>query len=418
MFNMSRIFIVVIVLCLIDFYVFRTFQNQFSALSNYLKYSIYSLYWSIPILIIILTFYFFSKGFPSEIKSYKLIFFVTTLLVLFYLPKLFIIAFQLIEDLGKIIAWLINKMSKPEGMVYLASKSVLRSFVVGRIGLLISIIPFLSVIYGVAFGRYNFNVNHINLSFKNLPPAFDGLKIVQFSDFHTGSLDGHQDKFRKAFEIINKQNPDILVFTGDMVNNYANEAVPWIALISDLKAKYAKLSILGNHDYGDYSGWPSEEAKKANLDKLTEYHKKMGFNLLLNQAFILKRDSQSIAILGVENWGEKPFPQYGKLDLAIEEAKNIPFKILLSHDPTHWQYQVKGKNDIALTLSGHTHAMQLAINIGGFSWSPVSIKYPRWKGLYSENGQYLYVNIGLGYIGFPGRVGANPEITVFELKRK
>jgi len=415
---MSRIFIVVIILCLIDLYVFRTFQNQFSALPNYVKYSIYYVYWSIPLIIIFLTIYFFSKGFPSEIRSYKLIFFVTTLLVLFYLPKLFIIAFQLIEDLGKIIAWLINKMSKPEGMIYLASKSVLRSFVIGRIGLLISIIPFLSVIYGVAFGRYNFDVNHINLSFENLPQAFDGLKIVQFSDFHTGSLDGHQDKFKKAFEIINNQNPDILVFTGDMVNNYADEAVPWIAMISELKAKYAKLSILGNHDYGDYSEWSSEEAKKANLDKLKDYHKKMGFKLLLNQAFILKRDSQSIAILGVENWGEKPFPQYGQLNLALEEAKNIPFKILLSHDPTHWQYQVKGKTDIALTLSGHTHAMQLAINIGGFSWSPVSLKYPRWKGLYSENGQYLYVNIGLGYIGFPGRVGANPEITVFELKRK
>jgi hypothetical protein len=318
--------------------------------------------------------------------------------------------------LGKFFAWALKKMSQQESVVYLKAEKISRSIIIGRIGLFMAIIPFFAVLYGIVHGRYNFTVNHVQLQFDSLPKSFHGFKIVHFSDFHAGSLTGQQKNFKEAFDLINGQNADLLVFTGDMVNNRANEAEAWVEMFSALTANKGKFSVLGNHDYGDYARWDSPEDKEANLELLKKIHKDMGFRLLLNEGVIIEHDGDSIALLGVENWGEKPFPQHGRLDLAIQEVSHIPFKVLLSHDPTHWEYQVKSKTNINLTLSGHTHGMQLAVNFAGFSWSPVSLKYPRWKGLHNENGQYLYINIGLGYIGFPGRVGTDPEITVIELK--
>lgn len=256
--------------------------------------------------------------------------------------------------------------------------------------------------------------------FGNLLENFDGFRIVQFSDLHIGSLKGHEDKLITAIDLINAQKPDVIFFTGDIVNNLAIELDGWENILSKLNARYGVFSILGNHDYGDYFPWKNKEDKKENLEDLKNRHKKMGFKLLLNNAEIIEKSGEKIAVLGVENWGKRPFPQYGKLDKALERAGDTEFKILLSHDPTHFDEQVAGKTDIALTLSGHTHGMQFALNFGGIKWSPVSWKYPKWRGLYQNKntGQYLYVNIGLGYIGFPGRVGTDPEITVFELKTK
>jgi len=413
---MSRFFFVFLILIAIDFYVFRTFQNQLSSGTNFVRYLVYSIFWTIPLMLIILSYLAVQNNQNGSLEPGNLIFYIATSFIVLYLPKIFIGSFQLVEDITKFIAWVLKSISRNDSVLHLKSNLYLKSFLIGRIGLIVALIPFVSLIYGVAHGRFNFEVKNVVIPFHNLPKEFDGFKIVQFSDFHAGSLNGNQENFKKAFDLINKQNADIIVFTGDMVNNKAKEVIDWMGLFSGLEAKNGKFSILGNHDYGDYGTWPSEEAKIANLDSLKQYHKKMGFNLLLNQSHIFERNGQSIALLGVENWGEKPFPQHGRLDLALAESKNIPFKVLLSHDPSHWDHEVKGKTDIALTLSGHTHGMQIAINFGSFSWSPVSIKYPRWKGLYKENNQYLYVNIGLGYIGYLGRVGTNPEITVFELK--
>jgi uncharacterized protein len=369
-------------------------------------------------MLVLLSIIYFNFHKSVNFRPDYLVFYLGTCFVLFYVPKLFIASFQLFEDVTRLIAWIMKSASKPETFIHIKACQYLKSFVIGKIGVFFSIIPLLSIIYGIALGRYNFEVKNVVLPFKNLPEKFDGFKILQFSDFHSGSLINQQGKFKKAFELINLQNPDIIVFTGDMVNSSAYELEGWVDLLAGLKAKHGKFSILGNHDYGDYRAWNSVEEKVADHELLKAYQKKMGFTLLLNQSCIIERDSQAIALLGIENWGEKPFPQYGRLDLALNESKNIPFKILLSHDPSLWKAHVAGKTDIALTLSGHTHGMQLAINIGDFSWSPVSLKYPEWKGIYSEKGQYLYVNIGLGYIGFPGRVGTNPEITVFELKHE
>lgn len=411
------IFLIVLILSL-DFYVFRTFQNQFSGLSGHFKYPIYTLFWLVPAFLLISTLIILFSAKDQEFRPDKLAFYLVSAMVLFYLPKLFIVFFQGIEDLGKFIAWTLKKLSQQESLVYIKAENISRSIIIGRIGLIIAIIPFFAVLYGIVHGRFNFTVNHVQLQFDQLPKAFHGFKIVHFSDFHAGSLAGQQKNFKKAFDLINKQNADLLVFTGDMVNNRANEAEAWVDMFSALKASKGKYSILGNHDYGDYARWDKPEDKSANLELLKKIHKDMGFRLLLNEGIIITNDSDSIALIGVENWGEKPFPQHGRLDLALQEVAHIPFKVLLSHDPTHWEYQVKSKTDIDLTLSGHTHGMQLAFNFAGFSWSPVSLKYPRWKGLHNENGQYLYINIGLGYIGFPGRVGTDPEITVIELNSR
>ncbi len=415
---MFRFIFVFLFLLFIDWYVFRAFRNQFSSVVPGLKITIYSIYWLIPLIFIAVAIYFSLMRNSIDFRSNKLFIYLGAILVLCYLPKLFILFFQAIEDITKILAWITKKLSPVESLAYTSADGISRSVFISRMGLFISAIPFFSLLYGIIIGRFNFVVNKRTLYFNHLPTEFDGFKIVQFSDLHTGSLIGQQKEFEKAMDMINRQNADIIVFTGDMVNNIASEVEDWVDVLSVLKAKQGKFSILGNHDYGDYFHWNSPEEKSANLEKLKKYHAQMGFKLLMNDSEIFERNNKKIALLGVENWGEKPFPQFGRLDLALEKAKDIPFKVLLSHDPTHWDYQVLEKTDIALTLSGHTHGMQLAINIGGYSWSPVSFKYKKWKGLYTENNQHLYVNIGLGYIGFPGRVGTDPEITVFELKTK
>jgi uncharacterized protein len=415
---MTRLIILIFFILIIDVYVFRTFQKQFSGMAATVKYSIYTVYWLIPVALFISGVLLAIASSSSEIRPEKLIFYTASLMVVSYLPKSFIILFQIIEDLGKIIVWFIKKISETENALFQLADRFSKNSLIGRIGLFVAIIPFIAAIYGIVHGRFNFQVNQTTLEFNHLPKAFDGFKIVHISDFHAGSLHGQQSRYAKAFDLINRQNPDIIVFTGDMVNNTAAELSDWVIPMSVLKAKFGKFSILGNHDYGDYYRWPDNAAKVENLETLMSYQEQMGFKLLLNEAFVLQRDSNSIAILGVENWGKKPFPQHGRLDLALKGAEHVDFKILLSHDPTHWEQEVYGKTDIALTLSGHTHGMQMAINIAGFSWSPVSFLYPRWKGLYHENGQYLYINIGLGYIGFPGRIGTDPEITVIELKSK
>jgi hypothetical protein len=269
--------------------------------------------------------------------------------------------------------------------------------------------------YGIVKGRFNFRVIAEKLKFKNLPSKFNGFKVIQISDLHIGSFSRFHKSVKEIIEKINKLNPDLIVFTGDMVNNVADEMEGWQPIFSRLKAKHGKISILGNHDYGDYHTFPSAQAKIDNLNRLKEIHREIGFDLLLNENRTIKIDNEQISILGVENWGKPPFVQYGDLDLASKGTENAAFKLLLSHDPSHWDEQVKPNTNIDLTLSGHTHGMQFGIEIPGFKWSPVKYKYPKWAGLYSEGNQHLYVNRGFGHLGFAGRVGMDPEITEIEL---
>ena len=289
--------------------------------------------------------------------------------------------------------------------------------IVPLIGLLSGFLPFFIIMYGFFSTLYKFKVYHITINHQKLPASFNGLKIIQISDIHLGSFNYKYHILDKAIKIINNSKPDFIFFTGDLVNNYAWELRGWEKVFNKLEAKQGKYSILGNHDYGDYSQWNSTEEKQNNFEKIKRFYKNIDFKLLLNQSEIIKFDQQEIAIIGVENWGKPPFKQYGNLNKALNNVTKIPFKILLSHDPSHWPEEVLQKTNISLTLSGHTHGMQAGFQYKKMKWSPIKYKYKHWAGLYNKYEQYLYVNRGLGWHGFPGRLGMRPEITLFELRR-
>src|SRR5690606_32320905 len=289
---------------------------------------------------------------------------------------------------------------------------------ISKIALGLAAIPLASIIYGIYKGRYNFKVLKYTLHFEDLPQAFDGYKITQISDIHCGSFDD-MEKVKYAVNLINEQESDVILFTGDMVNNKAEEMHPYMDIFTNLKAKDGKFSILGNHDYGDYVTWESHEAKHRNLEDLKSLQKQMGFDLLLNESRYLQKKGDRIALLGVENWGIGGFKKAGDLKMASKNIDEKDFKILLTHDPSHWEKVViKDDYHYHLTLSGHTHGMQFGIEIPGWiKWSPSKWRYKYWAGLYNVAGEYINVNRGFGYLAFPGRVGIWPEITVIELKK-
>ena len=289
--------------------------------------------------------------------------------------------------------------------------------IVPTVGLLAGFLPFFLIVYAIFKGAYKYKVYRIEVAHKELPEAFNGYKIIHISDLHLGSFNYRFRILERAVNIINELEADIIFFTGDLVNNYSWELNGWDKVLKKLSAKTGKYAILGNHDYGDYSKWDSPEAKSENFEEIKSFYDKIDFKLLLNESVTLKRDNQEIAIAGVENWGLPPFRQDGDLLNALKNIEDIPFKILLSHDPTHWDEEVIKYTDVALTLSGHTHGMQAGINIMGKQWSPIKYKYKRWAGLYTVENQNLYVTRGLGWLGFPGRMGMRPEITLITLKK-
>jgi uncharacterized protein len=323
------------------------------------------------------------------------------LMLLTLVPKIFAVPVLLLEDISRLF-----RHFPP------------REIWVSELALVIAAIPFVSLIYGMIGGRHHYKVHRITLKFNDLPAAFDGFTITQLSDIHAGSFTSVKG-VEKGIALVNKQNSDLLLFTGDLVNNKASEMDPWKQTFAKLKAPYGKYSVLGNHDYGDYGKWDTEQEKRANLKSLKNVHHELGFRLLLNEAVTIDKDGQSIALIGVENWGKGGFHKYGSLTKAAAAVPNEEFKILMSHDPSHWEAKtLLNKKHINLTLAGHTHGMQFGIELFGFQWSPVKYVYPQWAGLYQKDGKYLYVNRGFGFIGFKGRLGIWPEITVITLKKK
>lgn len=291
-------------------------------------------------------------------------------------------------------------------------------YIIPLIGLFSGFLPFFVIVYAIFRTLYRFRIHKIEIHHETLPKKFDGLRIIQISDLHLGSFSFRYHILDRAIKTINQLEPDFIFFTGDLVNNFAWELKGWSSVLKQLRAKRGKFSVLGNHDYGDYSKWISIERKHQNFESIKYFHKKIDFNLLLNDSKVIENENDKLAIIGVENWGNPPFKQYGNLKQAMNGASKIPFKILLSHDPSHWNEEVVNETNIALTLSGHTHGMQAGIKLKNKEWSPIKYKYKEWAGLYKQGQQYLYVNRGLGWIGFPGRVGIRPEITFIELHSK
>ena len=327
------------------------------------------------------------------------------------IPKLFLVLVLFGEDIYRWIIKGISAISTSETQPLAGRRKFISQLALG-----IAAIPFVSFIYGIVQGKYNYKVLKYQLTFKDLPDAFDGYTITQISDIHSGSFT-NKEKIKYGVDLINEQQSDLMLFTGDIVNNKADEMDDWIEVFDKLEAKEGKYAILGNHDYGDYMDWKNPQDKIDNFKKVKEIHQKIGFDLLLDEHRYLEKDGQKIALLGVENWG-RGFNQAGDLEKASAGIKKEDFKILMSHDPSHWQEKVKNNDfNYHLTLSGHTHGLQMGIEIPGFKFSPSQFVYKQWAGLYEEFGRYVNVNRGFGYHAFPGRVGIWPEITVIELKK-
>jgi predicted MPP superfamily phosphohydrolase len=334
-------------------------------------------------------------------------------LLAFMALNLVLVPILFAEDLVRGFMGMYDKLSTKE-ITEIPSR---RRFV-SQIALGLAAIPFASLLYGMYRGKYNFRVLNYTLHFEDLPEAFDGYRITQISDIHSGSFD-NKEKIEYAIDLINEQKSDVLLFTGDMVNNKASEMLPWKPTFERLKAKDGKFSVLGNHDYGDYVDWDSPAEKAQNLEDLKAIQKDIGFDLLLNESRYLEKNGERIALIGVENWGKGGFKKAGDLKKAAAQIQPEDFKILMSHDPSHWDEEVVTDDyHYHLTLSGHTHGMQFGIEIPGWiKWSPIKFRYKHWAGIYENLNQYINVNRGFGYLGYPGRVGIWPEITVIELKK-
>lgn len=406
---MSRLIIFIVIFLVLDFYTLQSFRTIFKSSITTYVYIFLSL--------VILGNFFYqiftfdrSNGIPFRF-SLALI-----LVVLFYVPKIVVAITLLGEDIVRLSTYVIENYIKTSNSESVSFEG--RRKFISQIALGIASIPFVSVLYGVIKGKYNYKVLKYTLHFEDLPEAFNGYKLTQISDIHSGSFDDI-DKVEYAVDLINEQQSDVILFTGDMVNNKAEELVPYKNIFGKLKAKDGLYSILGNHDYGDYVRWESEDDKKNNLEDLKSLQKDIGFNLLLNESTYLEKNGERIALVGVENWGAGGFKKKGDLQKAAAGIKKEDFKILMSHDPSHWEKKViEDDYHYHLTLSGHTHGMQFGIEIPGwFKWSPVKWRYKYWAGIYEELGQYINVNRGFGYLAFPGRVGIWPEITVIELKK-
>jgi hypothetical protein len=403
------------ILLLLDFYIFNVSKYATQDFSTKNKQLIAFSFWSVSVLSVCA--FILVAFLPTHYLSKSVNVNVFATIIGIFIAKLFASSIFLIDDCRRLVQFVIThlyhyvnpKSSTAPGNI---TRSAFLSWVgiTGGVGLLGTLFVGFS-------NKYNYRVVHQKLSFPNLPAAFRGLKMVHISDIHSGSfLD--IDAVKKGIEMINTQNADIIFFTGDLVNNTASEMDLYQSLFSGLSAPMGVFSVLGNHDYGDYVKWPvAGISKEDNLHQLKQVHATMGWRLLMNEHVVLEKNNEQIALIGIENWGAKArFPKYGKLDKAYAGAENYPFKILLSHDPSHWDAEVRNQySDIDLTLSGHTHGMQFGLEIPGFKWSPIQYLYKQWAGLYVEGAQHLYVNRGFGFLGYPGRVGVMPEITVIEM---
>ncbi|MCG2417721.1 metallophosphoesterase [Aequorivita sp. F47161] len=403
-----RWFIFIAIYILVDIYAFQAIRTL---TKNPWIYSIY-VFLSLAVLAaLIYQVSTLGAGKVLDIKSM----YVFGIFLTVFVPKLLIVVFMFGEDIARFFVGIFMKVAGSDEAQFMASR---RKFV-STIALGIAAIPFASLLYGMIQGKYNYKVLKYSLEFDDLPEEFDGFTLTQLSDVHSGSFD-NREKVEYAVNLINEQQSDVILFTGDLVNNLAEEMDDWKQLFSSLKAPNGVFSILGNHDYGDYVKWDSAAAQAENLRKLKNIQNEMGWNLLLNENRFIEKNGQKIAVVGVENWGLNGFKQAGDINKACEGISNSDFKILLSHDPSHWQAQVKDSpRNFQLTLSGHTHGMQFGIEIPGIiKWSPIKYRYKNWAGIYEEFGRYINVNRGFGFLGYPGRIGIWPEITVIKLKRK
>jgi len=400
-YSFFTIFFICLLLLLIDIAAFYWLQSISQLISSQiLKNSIYIVFWvfTIGLITSIIVLKFRLESINPK-RKHLVISSIYGFAILSFIPKLiFVIIIS--------VLYFTNYLFSEETSL----------IIVPVVGIFSGLLPFFVILYGIFRTLYRFKVYPIKIKFEELPNSLIGLKIVQISDLHLGSFNFRYHILDRAVKLINDLKPDFIFFTGDLVNNYAWELRGWDAVLKQLSVKKGKYAVLGNHDYGDYSQWNSTKLKQENFETLKQFYKEIDFKLLLNKADTIDINGEKLAIIGVENWGKPPFKQYGDLQKSLKNIADTTFKILLSHDPSHWDNEIVQQTDIALTLSGHTHGMQAAISLKNKEWSPIKYKYKHWAGLYKQQQQYLYVNRGLGWLGFPGRLGVRPEITFIEFE--
>ena len=386
-----------------QFYVFQAVKE--------VSYQNFKIFYLVSSFLIIGNFFYqiFSRGFDSSSSffSYSLGLFLSL-----FCFQLVVISVLIVEDFFRLISFISSSVNKSENIIPNRRKFV------SQIALISGAIPFVGLIFGMIYGKYNYRVFKYEMDFDDLPESFDGFKITHISDIHSGSLD-NIEKVKYGIDLINQQKSDVILFTGDLVNNKSNELEKWKDIFKLMEAPLGKFSILGNHDYGDYYDWKSKDEKINDFKKFMDYQENMGFKLLMNESIYLEKNEEKIAILGSENWG-RGFKKEGDLDKMISKINKDDFKILMTHDPSHWEEKVLNhKSRFQLTLSGHTHGMQFGIEIPGLiKWSPVKWRYKQWAGIYKKDKKILNVNRGFGYLAYPGRLGIYPEISVITLRSR
>lgn len=405
---------VTVLFLLIDYYVFQAVLTVSHGWSPVWKSIVRYGFW-IPTVLSFLAISWWAVGDPDALSARARTIIFTGLAGV-YLSKLFGVIVLFVDDLSRGVQWVARLFTKGASGD-LPGEAIPRSEFLSKAALVATSIPFGAMTYGVISGAHDYRVRRKTVYLPNLPKAFDGIKIGQLSDIHSGSF-FNKTAVKGGVEMMLNEKPDVIFFTGDLVNNQAEEVKDYISIFNKLKAPLGIYSVTGNHDYGDYHRWGSMEAKRNNFKDLIEAHRLLGFDLLMNEHRFVETGGEKLAVLGIENWGDRGFTKYGKLAEAYAGAQDAPVKLLLSHDPSHWDAQVRPLySDIDVAFAGHTHGFQFGIEVGGFKWSPSQYAYKQWAGLYQEGSQYLYVNRGFGYLGYPGRIGMPPELTVLELKR-
>lgn len=407
------IFIFIFVFLTIDYYFFQGVLVASKGWNPLWKSLIRYGFW-IPTILTILALFWWTFDDPYRYSS-NFRNWIITGIVATYFSKIVGILFLLTDDLQRGARWLFT-LFKNGSPGTSAGEVISRSEFLSKTALVAASVPLGAFAYGIISGAHDYRIRKVAIKLPNLPKSFDGLKIAQLSDIHSGSF-WNKTAVKGGVEMLLSEKPDVIFFTGDLVNNESSEVKEYMDVFDKLRAPLGVFSITGNHDYGDYKNWATKEAKQQNFHDLIASHKNLGFDLLLNENRFIELGGEKLAIIGVENWGTR-FSKHGKLHEAYRGVDEASVKLLLSHDPTHWDAEVRpGYKDIDVMFAGHTHGAQFGVNIGNFSWTPVQHVYKQWGGLYQEGNQYLYVNRGFGYLGYPGRVGMPPEITIFELKR-
>lgn len=400
------------ILFFIDWYVYQAFRTATQRSLIHQVYIGVSLSFYI---LLVLALLFDGRSWNPTLRTY-----IFSVYVILLACKLIIVPFILMDDIRRMLQWIYQQISPSPTLSDETThpNAISRSVFLSRASITVAAIPFVTLLYGIIKNAYNYQVNKVNLPIANLPDVFEGMTIAQISDIHTGSFTNLKAVAR-GVSMINELRPDMVFFTGDLVNNTADEALPYIDTFKQIQAPLGVFSITGNHDYGDYMSWKNVAEKRANFQKLIQHHATMGWKLLLNDHHIIERAGKRLAILGVENWSDHArFHTYGDLAAAHKGTENCDVKLLLSHDPSHWRAEVVPHYPtINAVFSGHTHGFQAGINWKGFKWSPAKLMYKEWLGLYQEGQQYLYVNPGYGFLGYPGRIGILPEITLFRLTK-